>query len=96
MDLLDDFLQNLQRFENSVILRNWAIQNGLADNIHVLARLRELELAETRQQVQRNDYLWKLVVDSFTSESELINFAENANYLDDRYVQRRLDHLRQV
>lgn len=101
MDSLEAFIRNLQGFQSSNILRDWAIQHGLRDNVHVLARLRELDLSEMQQREQdregqQNDNLWKLVVDSFTSEAELIQFAGGANYLNDIHVRRRLEELRQV
>lgn len=92
----EDFIQFLSNFHDAPILRQWAIQNHKENDPHVKKRIKEIiDFQAQRERIQA-EHLWNLILESYTTGDELIQFAERSQCLYDLAVQRRLAVLRKV
>lgn len=92
----DDFKKFLRNYHDVEVLRDWALRNNLQGDPDVEDRIKEIISFNAQTQDQETEHLWSIIINSFSSEGELRNFARMNQCLYDAKVQEKLKTFNEV
>lgn len=92
----EDFLNFLRNFHDIHILKEWADFKGMTENPDVLQRIKDIKYFQSQKFWGRNRPMWNVVLQSFTTQDELMKYANENYLLYDQAVRQRAEQISQV